>query len=57
VVKFHALLRHGTIGARDLEFVHRTDTVDDACVRIVRQLDEHALGQPAARRSARLLAA
>ena len=46
VVDFDALVRHGTISAPDLELVHRTDSVDDAYDWIVRQLSEHALGQP-----------
>jgi len=46
VVNFDALVRHGTIDARDVELVHRTDSVDDAYDWIVRQLAEHALGQP-----------
>ena len=46
VVDFGALVRHGTIGARDLELMHHTDSVDDAYNWIVQQLTEHALGQP-----------
>jgi hypothetical protein len=46
VVDFDALVRHGTISARDLELMHRTDSVDDAYDWIVRQLTEHALGRP-----------
>jgi uncharacterized protein (TIGR00730 family) len=46
VVDFDALVRHGTISAPDLALVHRTDSVDDAYDWIVRQLFEHALGQP-----------
>jgi hypothetical protein len=46
VVDFGALVRHGTINARDLELMHRTDSVDDAYDWIVRQLTEHALGRP-----------
>jgi hypothetical protein len=41
-------VRHGTINARDVELTHRTDSVDDAYDWIVRQLAEHALGQPGA---------
>jgi uncharacterized protein (TIGR00730 family) len=48
VVDFDALVRHGTIGAKDVELVHRTDSLDDAYDWIVRQLAEHALGQPGA---------
>ncbi|HEX9686001.1 MAG TPA: TIGR00730 family Rossman fold protein [Burkholderiales bacterium] len=46
VVNFDALVRHGTIGARDRELMHYTDSVDDAYDWIVRQLTEYALGQP-----------
>jgi len=48
VVNFDALVRHGTIDARDLELVHRTDSVDDAYHWVVQQLAEHALAQPGA---------
>jgi uncharacterized protein (TIGR00730 family) len=46
VVDFEALVRYGTIGARDVELVHRTDSVDDAYGWIVQQLAEHAIGKP-----------
>ena len=46
VVNFDALVRYGTINARDLELMHHTDSVDDAYDWIVRQLTEHALAQP-----------
>jgi uncharacterized protein (TIGR00730 family) len=46
VVDFGALVRHGTIGARDVELMHHTDSVDDAYDWIVRRLTEYALGQP-----------
>ena len=46
VVDFGALVRHGTISARDLELMHHTDSVDDAYNWIVKQLSEYALGQP-----------
>ncbi|MBI3371228.1 MAG: LOG family protein [Betaproteobacteria bacterium] len=48
VIDFDALVRHGTIGARDVELVHRTDSVEDARAWIVRQLAQHALDQPGA---------
>ena len=48
VINFGALVRHGTINAEDVNLVHRTDSVDDAYDWIVRQLTEHALGQPGA---------
>jgi uncharacterized protein (TIGR00730 family) len=46
VVHFEALVRYGTIAARDLELFHTTDSVDDAYDWVVRQLAERALGQP-----------
>jgi uncharacterized protein (TIGR00730 family) len=48
VINFDALARHGTIDPRDIELVHRTDSVDDAYEWVVRQLAEKALGQPGA---------
>ena len=48
VIDFDALARHGTIDVRDIGLVHRTDSIDDAYEWIVRQLAEHALGQPGA---------
>jgi len=48
VINFDALARHGTIDAKDIELMHRTDSVDDAYDWIVRQLAEKALGQPGA---------
>jgi hypothetical protein len=46
VVNFDALVRYGTIGARDLNLMHYTDSVDDAYDWIVQHLTEFALGQP-----------
>jgi uncharacterized protein (TIGR00730 family) len=46
VINFDALVKHGTINARDVELVHRTDSIDDAYHWLVAQLTEHALGQP-----------
>ncbi|MBI3068159.1 MAG: TIGR00730 family Rossman fold protein [Betaproteobacteria bacterium] len=46
VVDFGALMRHGTIHARDVELMHHTDSVDDAYDWIVLQLAERALAQP-----------
>jgi uncharacterized protein (TIGR00730 family) len=48
VIDFDALARHGTIDAKDIELMHRTDSVGDAYDWIVRQLSEKALGQPGA---------
>ena len=46
IVDFNALVRHGMISARDVDLVHRTDSVDDAYDWIILQLAEQALGQP-----------
>ena len=46
VIDFDALVRHGTIDARDVELVHRTDSVDDAYEWTVRRLSEYALAEP-----------
>ena len=46
VINFDALVRHGTIDAKDVDLVHWTDSVNDAYDWIVRQLTEHALGRP-----------
>src|SRR5580765_2013903 len=48
VINFDTLARHGTIDAKDIELVHRTDSVDDAYEWIVRQLTEKAIAQPGA---------
>ncbi|OGA03607.1 MAG: lysine decarboxylase [Betaproteobacteria bacterium RIFCSPLOWO2_02_FULL_62_17] len=48
VINFDALVRHGTIDARDLELMHRTDSVDEAYEWITGQLREFALEQPGA---------
>ena len=48
VINFDALVRHGTIDARDVELVHRTDSVDDAFGWLQRHLTEEALGKPGA---------
>ena len=41
-----AMVRAGTIGAADLDFIHRTDSVDDAFDVITRELTEFALADP-----------
>jgi uncharacterized protein (TIGR00730 family) len=46
VVDFDALVRHGTISARDLDLMHHTDSVDEAYQWIVHRLAERALGNP-----------
>jgi uncharacterized protein (TIGR00730 family) len=46
IVDFDALVRHGTISPGDLDLIYRTDSVDEAYDWIIRELAEHALGQP-----------
>jgi uncharacterized protein (TIGR00730 family) len=46
IIDFDALVRHGTINARDLELMHHTDSVDDAYNWVVMQLAERAIGIP-----------
>jgi len=46
VIDFDALVRHGTIDAKDVELMRFTDSVDEAYEWIVKQLTEHALGKP-----------
>jgi len=46
VIDFDALVRYGTISARDVNLLYRTDSVNEAYDWIVLQLAEHALGQP-----------
>ena len=48
VVNFDALVRHGTISARDVELVYRTDSVDDAVEWIKGHLGAYALDRPGA---------
>ena len=48
VIDFDALVRRGMIDAADVNLVHRTDSVDEACDWLIRQLIEHALGKPGA---------
>ena len=48
IVNFDALVRHGTISAKDLSLVRRTDSVDEAYQWIVAQLTEHMLARPGA---------
>ncbi len=47
-INFDALVKHGTISARDVELVHRTDSVDEAFTWITAQLQAFAVGQPGA---------
>ena len=46
VIDFDALVRAGTIGAADLDLIHRTDSVDGAFDFITRELTEYALADP-----------
>lgn len=46
VINFDALVKHGTIDAADVDLVHRTDSVDDACTWLMKHLTEEALGKP-----------
>jgi len=48
VVNFDALVKHGTIDAKDLKIVHRTDSVDDAYEWITGRLLKDALEKPGA---------
>jgi uncharacterized protein (TIGR00730 family) len=48
VVNFDALVRHGTISAKDVALVRRTDSVDEAYEWLVQQLTEHMLQRPGA---------
>ncbi|HUG76829.1 MAG TPA: LOG family protein [Burkholderiales bacterium] len=48
IIDFDALARYGTIDARDIELMYRTDSVDEAYDWLVLQLAERALGQPGA---------
>ncbi|MDP2238663.1 MAG: TIGR00730 family Rossman fold protein [Burkholderiales bacterium] len=45
VINLDALVRHGTISAKDLELFHRTDSVDEAFGIVTRHLTEHALAE------------
>jgi uncharacterized protein (TIGR00730 family) len=48
VVNFDALVKHGTISAKDVSLVRRTDSVDEAYAWLVQQLTEHMLQRPGA---------
>lgn len=45
VVNFDALIRAGTISPGDIDLMHFTDSVDDACAYIIEHLKEHALDE------------
>lgn len=46
VVNLDALVRYGTIGAKDLDLIYRTDSIDDAYSFVVDQLTQHAIADP-----------
>ncbi len=46
VIDFDALLKYGTIDAKDLELFLRTDSVDEAFRFVTAELTEHALASP-----------
>jgi uncharacterized protein (TIGR00730 family) len=46
VIDFDALVRHGTIDAKDVKLMHRTDSVEEAFDWVVAQLNKHALEKP-----------
>jgi len=48
VINFDALVRHGTIDAKDLGIMHRTDSVDEAFDWVTAQLLKYALANPGA---------
>ncbi len=48
VLDLDALLRYGTIAEDDLDFIFRTDSVDEAFDYVTRELAEHALERPGA---------
>jgi len=49
VVNFDALVRAGTIDAKDVELFYRTESVDEAFTWVTTQLTTHALDKPGAR--------
>ena len=46
VFNLEALVKHGTIAAKDLDLFIQTDSLDEAFDHIVEQLTTHAIGQP-----------
>ena len=45
LIRFDALVHHGTMDRRDLALFHRTDSVDEAYEIVTRHLVEHALSE------------
>jgi hypothetical protein len=48
VINFDALVRYGTISAEDVNFFHRTDSIDEAFEILTKSLIENALPVPGA---------
>lgn len=48
VVNFDALVKYGTIDAKDLNLIYRTDSVDEAYEYLVKQLSQHSVAEPGA---------
>ncbi len=48
VVNFDALAEHGVINRGDIDLMYRTDSVDEACDWVVKQIAEKSLGEPGA---------
>ena len=48
VINFDALVKYGSIDARDLELIYRTDSVDDAYQYLTTELSRYAMAQPGA---------
>ncbi len=46
VLNFEPLVRYGMISPEDVDLFFRTDSVDDAYEHLVKELTEHALGEP-----------
>ncbi|MBO6765930.1 LOG family protein [Maricaulis sp.] len=49
VMNLETMVEFGTIDAKDLDLIYRTDSVDDAFAYITRELAEHALPHPGGR--------
>jgi predicted Rossmann-fold nucleotide-binding protein len=45
VINFDTLIRYGTIDAKDLALLHRTDSVDDAYTFLTQALQRYALAE------------
>ena len=49
VLDFDAMVRHGVIDKADLDLIHRSDSVDDACQFITKEMTERFLDDPGGR--------